>query len=62
MDFYTKMFLANIVAMLFTSGMDRNIFDDALERMFFIGTTLKLWAFFSLCTVPVWLFYIILTA
>jgi hypothetical protein len=61
MDFYTKLFLANMVAMVFTATMDRNVFNDALEGLPFVGLALKLWAFVSLCTIPVWLFYIIIT-
>ena len=62
MDFYTKLFLANMVAMLFTAGMDRNIFNDGIEKLPVIGVTMQCWCFLSLFTVPIWLFYIIITA
>ena len=62
MDFYTKLFLANMVAMIFTVAMDVNVFSGAIEKLPVIGVTVRYWAFLSLLTIPVWLFYIILTA
>lgn len=62
MDFYTKLFLANMVAMVFSAVMDRHVFNDALENLPVIGVTFQWWSFLSLITIPVWLFYIIITA
>lgn len=61
MDFYTKLFLLNMVTLGFTAFIDRNVFDDAIEDMPILGVVLQYWAFLSLLTIPVWLFYIILT-
>lgn len=61
MDFYTKLFLANAIAMISLSQIDRHIFKDALENIKGVGSALGLWALITLLSVPVWLAYLVMT-
>jgi hypothetical protein len=62
MDIYTKYFLANMVAMIFTMAFDRNFLCDALEKMKYVGSLMGLWGITSILSIPVWIIYLIASA
>lgn len=61
MDIYTKLFLANLVAIIATLAIDMAFLDDALEKATIGGVLLGYWVLIGVLSIPVWLIYQIFT-
>ena len=61
MDIYTKLFLANLIAMFFTAAFDRYVLNDALEDIVFTRAMLGLWALATFISMPAWIIYVIVS-
>lgn len=61
MDIYTKIFLANIVAVLFTAIIDKELLGDAMEHHWILGPILGIWCIVSIVSIPVFIIWLILT-
>tara|TARA_R110002049_G_scaffold246665_4_gene420771 strand:+ start:1592 stop:1780 length:189 start_codon:yes stop_codon:yes gene_type:complete len=61
MDIYTKLFLANFVAVVSTALMDKIVLKDKLEKLPGFSVLLELWTLVTILSIPVWLVYIIVT-
>jgi len=62
MDFYTKLFLINIIAVFISLQFDKHVLNDAIENAPFIGSIMGFWAIISFCSIPTWLIYAIADA
>ncbi len=60
-DIYTKVFFANLVAIMFFAAFDRLVLDDKIEKAIIIGFVVNLWASLSFISIPVWLIYMIIS-
>lgn len=61
MDIYTKLFLANMVGLVFTAWIDKGVLKDKLEKLPGFGTFLEIWTLITILSIPTWLLYIIIT-
>ena len=61
MDYWTKVFLVNLIVWFCVLGFDRVVLDDALENTKIIGLLIGLWSLIVLLSVPSWLIYVIIT-
>ena len=59
MDFYTKLFLVNFIVLVFIAIVDRDIFNDALEKVRVVGTALGIWSALTIISIPAWLVYLV---
>ncbi len=62
MDFYLKFFLINMIAFIFTMGVDRNLLGDKLESVAFIKFILIVWFLLTVASIPALAIYLIASA
>ncbi len=60
MEVYTKLFLANLVAIIAIATIDRVVLKDALEKTKTGAILLGLWAWTGILSIPAWVIYQIL--
>jgi len=61
MDFYTKMFVINLVIVFAIGWADGYFFDDYLDGDDIWGNLWGFWCLASIISIPAWLIYLIAT-
>ncbi len=62
MDYYTKVFLINLIVWIVTLVVDWTLLDDAIENSKVLGPILGLWTLVVLVSTPAYLIYVVATA
>ena len=59
MDFYSKVFVCNLVVIIFACWFDFNINNDRIQNTLVIGFLFSMWAFLSFISIPAYIVYYI---